>query len=134
MHIVNLQSAVYSHNLPAAATFGNAQQQAHRQQGGQITIVCQSWHDAELLYHLAGSSSAGSMRCIQLVSESHKGRCPVPNLTGCVCCLQSLSDAGNLSNLTSFVNNAVLFIVATTHVVELTKSAVTGNAGKLAAH
>jgi len=49
-------------------------------------------------------------------------------------CLQSLSEAGNLSNLTSFVNNAVLFIVATTHVVELTKSAVTGNAGKLAAH
>ncbi len=44
--------------------------------------------------------------------------------------LQSLSDQGNLSNLTSFINNAVLFIVAATHVINLTRSAVTGNAGK----
>ncbi len=45
--------------------------------------------------------------------------------------LQSLSDQGNLSNLTSFINNAVLFIVAATHVIDLTRSALTGNAGEL---
>ncbi len=43
--------------------------------------------------------------------------------------LQSAFDQGRLANLTSFVNNAVLFTVATTHVVELTHSAVSGNAG-----
>ncbi|CAL5220327.1 g2318 [Coccomyxa viridis] len=46
--------------------------------------------------------------------------------------LKSLSDQGNLSNLTSFVNNAVLFIVAATHVINLARSAVTGNAGPIA--
>lgn len=45
------------------------------------------------------------------------------------CLLQSLSDQDDLAMLTSFVQNAVLFVVATTHVVELTRSAVTGNAG-----
>ena len=44
--------------------------------------------------------------------------------------LQSLSDQGNLSNLTAFVNNAVLFILAATHVINLTRSALTGNAGE----
>ena len=44
--------------------------------------------------------------------------------------MQSLSDQGNLANLSAFLQNAVLFIVATTHVIELTRSAVTGNAGE----
>ena len=44
--------------------------------------------------------------------------------------MQSLSDQGNLANLSAFLQNAVLFIVATTHVIELTRSAITGNAGK----
>jgi hypothetical protein len=43
--------------------------------------------------------------------------------------VQSAFDQGRLANLTSFVNNAVLFTVAATHVVELTRSAVSGNAG-----
>ena len=46
--------------------------------------------------------------------------------------LQSLSDQGNLSNLTSFVNNAVLFIVAATHVINLTRSALAGDVGEYA--
>ena len=44
--------------------------------------------------------------------------------------MQSLSDQGNLANLSAFLQNAVLFIVATTHVIELTRSALTGNAGE----
>ncbi len=44
--------------------------------------------------------------------------------------LQSLSDQGNLSNLTSFINNAVLLIVAATHVINLTRSALAGDAGE----
>ena len=44
--------------------------------------------------------------------------------------VQSLSDQGNLANLSAFLQDAVLFIVATTHVIELTRSAVTGNAGQ----
>ena len=47
--------------------------------------------------------------------------------------VQSAFDQGRLANLTSFVNNAVLFTVAATHVVELTRSAVSGNAGNYAA-
>ena len=47
--------------------------------------------------------------------------------------VQSAFDQGRLANLTSFVNNAVLFTVAATHVVELTRSAVSGNAGICAA-
>ena len=44
--------------------------------------------------------------------------------------MQSLSDQGNLANLSAFLQNAVLFIVATTHVIELTRSAISGNAGE----
>ena len=44
--------------------------------------------------------------------------------------VQSLSDQGNLANLSAFLQTAVLFIVATTHVIELTRSAITGNAGE----
>ena len=47
--------------------------------------------------------------------------------------LQCLSDQGNLSNLTSFLNNTVLFVVAGTHVINLTHSALAGNVGKCAA-
>ena len=51
-------------------------------------------------------------------------------MTGVCADVQSLSDQGNLANLSAFLQNAVLFIVATTHVIELTRSAITGNAGK----
>ena len=51
-------------------------------------------------------------------------------LTGVCADVQSLSDQGNLANLSAFLQNAVLFIVATTHVIELTRSAITGNAGE----
>jgi hypothetical protein len=47
--------------------------------------------------------------------------------------VQSAFDQCRLANLTSFVNNGVLFTVAATHVVELTRSAVSGNAGVYAA-
>ncbi len=44
--------------------------------------------------------------------------------------LQSLSDQGNLSNLTAFMNNTVLLVVAGVHVTNLARSALEGDAGK----
>ncbi|CAL5220326.1 g2317 [Coccomyxa viridis] len=46
--------------------------------------------------------------------------------------LKSLSDQGNLSNLTAFMNNTVLLVVAGVHVTNLARSALAGYAGPIA--
>ena len=73
----------------------------------------------------AGKHSAGLAPCFCDQWTWSEGLLCVP--------VQSAFDQGRLANLTSFVNNAVLFTVAATHVVELTRSAVSGNAGICAA-
>jgi hypothetical protein len=48
-----------------------------------------------------------------------------------LCTAQSAADTGNLTALTSFVQNAILFVVAFVHIVVLSKAASTGNAGPI---
>lgn len=49
-----------------------------------------------------------------------------------VCCAaQSTADAGNLTALTNFIQNAILFVVAFVHIIVLSKAASTGNAGPI---